>query len=391
MNKFIGDGSYGCVFKPAFECKDKKRKSKNIEMISKIFHRDSSARNELFEYTNVVKKIDPRGKFTVKLYDSCKVSKSDISPSEFRKCNTNSKYNANEFEQIVYENGGVDLYRAVNHVYFENIVLAALPFFKGLIKLANKGYVHNDIKTLNVVYNVNTDKLSMIDFGIVEPNDRIFNINRPYSHYLYYPPEYEMFNVFMTMPVLYIQDLYKKLSVDLSSCSKQEVLEVQKIVMDNFLYGYSRFNKDCVFKVRNQYKINIKPLLWNNIILINTIKAFRNAYNACEIDKESFINYELSLNTKLKIKAHFDQYVNRVDVYMTGLMMIELLMGMLNKHKVHIDTLEDPMVITEIIIMCSRMINVDSSQRYTSRQALVHFKNIHNRLYTLKQLKNETV
>lgn len=394
MSEYVEMGSYGCVFRPAIPCKNNGNITQKLPTISKVFHRSSDARHEIEEYRQIVEKLDPRGKFTVKLIDNCQINRASIPESELAHCNKHrQRYTDNAFMQIIFENGGIDLEKASanNSINFETIILSALPFFKGLLTMANKKYVHNDIKTLNVVFNPNTKKVSLIDFGFIKNYDDIFSIKKYYPKYLYYPSEYEIFSFFMKESPLKIAQLYESASTNLATCTKKNLKTIQELGMNTLMVGLVDFNKYMsitnawISKIKRKHNIDLKPFLLGKEQSINAINAFCNAYKACKLDKELNTNV-ISYKTRKLLKLHFDKYLNRIDVYMTGLMLIELFIEMLHKEKVCLETLEDIDIINEFINMCNHMINADAAQRYTPQQTLTHFKKI----YSAMQLRHQT-
>ena len=202
--KFINSGAYGCVVRPNIPCLDKDLVSK--KMISKLFipRSSSSAYRDEIELNNIVKNIDPSSKFTVKMMEYCKIKNEKIPTNIPRHCSTDKYGNKpEEINQIIYEYGGLDLYkmiRADNRPTFFEIFKAFKNVFEGLVVLKKKKIVHYDIKPENMVFlteGVKTPVIKLIDFGLSQSMNDVYspNFELNYIHrYAYYPPEFLAFS-----------------------------------------------------------------------------------------------------------------------------------------------------------------------------------------------------
>lgn len=393
--EFVGEGSYGCVFKPALKCADAKRPLQQaLPIVSKVFHKDSSAKKEVIEHKRI-HVIDPNGEFTVRLFKNCKVKKAAIPPAEFNKCDQH-KYRDETYTQLIYENGGMNLEQAVDHVHFESVVSALPSLFKGLEVMESKKYIHNDIKTLNILYNPDTVKASFIDFGLAIPVAKAFNIGKPLeSEYIYYPPDYAIFALIMNQGAFYSNSIYntfKKFKHASPSLEASQLKHIQEFVQDNLLYGYSGFadyfdiDKRFVESQLQMNGIDFSPLLWYKYPVIRVMEAFCAMYEACNLEK-SVLN--VSWNYDAVVKKYYDTYAApRIDVYMTGLAMIELMVTMLRKDKVRIDTPTDKDAIREYIALCVRMTDMDCARRCTPREASTLFKTVHTHVINIVSAKH---
>ena len=68
----IGEGSYGCIFKPIVTCQKKIHVPKNT--IGKVFV-DYSEFDLEKAIQNKIKKLDPNNEFTIPLYNVCDIAK----------------------------------------------------------------------------------------------------------------------------------------------------------------------------------------------------------------------------------------------------------------------------------------------------------------------------
>lgn len=195
---YIAKGSYGCVFAPNLKCMDKDMPS---DVIGKVF-RDTIAMTEEKALSEQVKKIDPQGKWTVPYYGSCPTDIKQALPSDNVHACSHTK-RLSKTEQLLYQNGGIDLMNVVREfgmlkdVFIDDFIPMMLPLLEGLVSLDKKRMVHCDIKPVNMLYNGQSKKLFIIDFGLLMPYKDIANKNKDFIlswTYPYYPPEFYMYS-----------------------------------------------------------------------------------------------------------------------------------------------------------------------------------------------------
>jgi len=180
-NLFVGEGSYGCIFKPGLDCKGNKNNNKNI--INKIqlinFYSDNELNisNKIKELPNYETRFSPTINYCIiefdKLYNNPNM---DIKKcSILSQINTENNFINNKFYMfyIKYVYGKINIYD-----YFIEILNDKLEFNKtylhSIYYLFNSVYllninniVHNDLDNYkNILYNTKTYKPIIIDFGI---------------------------------------------------------------------------------------------------------------------------------------------------------------------------------------------------------------------------------
>lgn len=250
---FVGEGGFGCVFRPPLGGDKKEDKDK----IGKVFDNKNFFDKEN-EIDNVVKKIDPESKFTVKQHSAAKVRKELIKADDgIRSCTTLVKAPSISYYQIVYDYGGVDLQE--KSLYEKDFKTHAMVYkmmsnvFKGVKVIKDKGYVHNDIKPENMLYDKKSKRINIIDFGLVTKKEKLFTqeqMNRARFSYIYYPPEYKLYYIMNTPPLnrekLPMNELYLRLyreyleNIGQSTEAKLQLLlninvfnEIKKFVTEN--------------------------------------------------------------------------------------------------------------------------------------------------------------
>mgnify|MGYP006170063125 FL=1 len=195
--KFVGEGAYGCVLKPAKSCKNKEQYIKNT--VAKLFtYKDEWE----IENTNndIIEKIFKNHKYLLlKRISSCKVTNIDslYKYENYIKCDSIEPYNIKDLYQIVYSYGGKDLHYIKDMISFRDLYKSMYNIFNTIYILNSKGYSHQDIRMPNILYNYKTKKTKIIDYGLlINYNEKIgdkndFMYNKP-SYVL--PPEYNVGN-----------------------------------------------------------------------------------------------------------------------------------------------------------------------------------------------------
>jgi len=203
--KYIYEGAYGCTFYPSLPCtKTSKRKG-----LGKLFNNYFDFKQEE-KIQNFIKKIDPNYEATIPYYGSCRVNLDKTTKSdEINKCNIANGYSVSKrsINQLMFKYGGDDLdiiinnmkksnsntktYNKYKDLHFDKFIPLILPLVKCIIKIAKYGYLHADIKPPNILYNIKSNKLYLIDFGLLQKQRYITQSGSTLSFkYLYYPPEF---------------------------------------------------------------------------------------------------------------------------------------------------------------------------------------------------------
>jgi len=203
-HKLLDKGGYGCVITQPIT--DKKYVVKNIlpyknpnkKDVGKIFRNNKGHKfSKELELSNIVKKMDPKGKYTTVLKGANKLNNDFLSKNEaLRKCLLSKHFfSEKNYYQIIMENGGLPFDEVQPYSVKYNLFLRMLrTFLKGMIEFQKLGYVHNDLKPANVL--INNKKISLIDFGLVLKKDELYsskNLDYLSRYAYYYPPEYYIY------------------------------------------------------------------------------------------------------------------------------------------------------------------------------------------------------
>jgi serine/threonine protein kinase len=261
-------------------------------------------KDELQSYDRV-KKLDPTGKFTLTPVESCKVTKTQIDVRELRKCG--KKWNGKHMflDQIIYPNGGQDLYVLKEYTNVINIVdllRALVPVVNGLAVLYDMNICHQDIKPDNIVYNMNTKRAYLIDFGLSVMNTKIFEEdNDTFTDYVYryYPPEYSIFHMLMKNP--------KTVYTLNRNRTKMILKRVQKNLSDQMVHQFAK----SMLNICPELEKEAHELMLDNI---------RHQNNVLELVRQldTFVNGK-------NLRTAFSKAVDgKIDIYSFGVTLAEI-------------------------------------------------------------------
>ena len=196
MPPFIGEGTYGCVFKPPVSCRNRGNIGSN-SVVGKVFRSDKEFKKEV-EINDIVKLIDPQRKFTLPMLNTCRTSNFE-SKDQVGQCRLiNNPYDSSGFSQILYKDGGQNFKQVMNTIkgsprIFIKVMKMFKPVLQGLVQMQAYGYVHQDIKPQNML--LKNKKIYLIDFGLINSANNIYSEEQRYIlqyDYPYYPPEYKL-------------------------------------------------------------------------------------------------------------------------------------------------------------------------------------------------------
>jgi serine/threonine protein kinase len=179
----IGEGTYGCVHKPSLKCVENGMDYDN--KISKLIH-SRDAIKELKEYL-VIQDADPSEEFFLGIPNRCNPAQLKRNIDAAKKCRiannaidkTNNKIK-DDYNLLIMNDGGLNLYDFAikmsnapatekNKNIMEDFWIECHRLFRGLNAFISHDIIHNDLKGQNIVYNMNTNRVAFIDFGLMKP------------------------------------------------------------------------------------------------------------------------------------------------------------------------------------------------------------------------------
>jgi serine/threonine protein kinase len=188
--ELIGQGTYGCVFKPGFKCDGKNMRTKKF--ITKIQRKGDTTEKKIGAQ---VIKIPHYADFFAPILNTCDISLAKIESDEIQKCD----FIDDVKEEKMYESGKMkyvgkqSLEESILEKYIKNpnyIMFALLRTHNHLLaalqKIAKIGIIHFDLKEKNIICNDKTGTPIIIDFGLSidtkeeNPYKEIQNYKNPY-------------------------------------------------------------------------------------------------------------------------------------------------------------------------------------------------------------------
>lgn len=199
----ISEGGYGCVFHPKISCSGKE--TSDTKYISKIQKDNFYSNNELY-ISSIIKNIPNYENFFSVVLSSCKVSLSKISSDDISKCkNTlhgvknavlfNLKYIENmNLHSILTSNKLMNNYLANDMYSAKHTIFIVINTFKMILEIINilsqNQIIHFDIKSDNILYDINRNIPIIIDFGISIHKIKLDPTTYKKHFYIYYPEYY---------------------------------------------------------------------------------------------------------------------------------------------------------------------------------------------------------
>lgn len=303
--QFVGQGSYGCVLKPAKKC--------NIQLnikntVVKLFKEENEYNKELKNH-NIIENIFKNNKnIIVNKLSNCKKNINEYDITAYSKCK-DIDYNTDIY-QIIYEYGGIDLdeLTILKKTTFKKIFMHLDNIFFALIILKNKKFIHQDIRSPNILLNLKKKESKLIDFGFLI-NMKNFN------------------------------DLDNKF---ISQTNHQYPPEINK---NNFLAFFEYF-KDIIVKHQSYFINNKKRKEKFKYIL-------------------HYLYQEIGLYTKYYETNKNKNNLNKFDIYMVGTTLFNLFIISNITNKMGLNNYEYNLILSFI----KKLINFNIEKRYSVEKA----------------------
>lgn len=195
---FLGEGSYGCVIKPGYNCNGDKNNIK--DSVTKLTEINFSSKNELI-VSKQIKNIKHNNKKIYKkhfapVFNYCIIQFNKLSKLDINKCeNFLDNINYPFYQQysnfikskfyifyIRYIHGAktihkyLDIFSNYNKLYKDYISTFHYLLLSIMIMQKNK-IVHNDLYDRNIIFDKKLNVPIIIDFGLSYQISRLYNIN----------------------------------------------------------------------------------------------------------------------------------------------------------------------------------------------------------------------
>lgn len=195
---FLGEGSYGCVIKPGYNCNGDKNNIKNS--VTKLTEINFSSKNELI-VSKQIKNIKHNNKKIYKkhfapIFDHCIIEFNKLSKLDINKCenfldNINYLlYNQEEYSNFIknkfyifyvrYIYGAktihkyLDVFSNYNELY-KNYISTFHYLLISIMLMQKNKIVHNDLFDRNIIFDKKLNLPIIIDFGLSYQISRLYN------------------------------------------------------------------------------------------------------------------------------------------------------------------------------------------------------------------------
>lgn len=289
---FLGNGSYGCIYKPPLKCVGNSSSSStyNKTKVGKVFERYS-------EYEIEKALQDKFRKYLLSYEKYC-----DVPIREIKDCpliSNNNNTSDGTKPQLIMPYGGDSLEKIISKRVLslkecEYILLGFEKVMKNVEELYKQGYIHQDIKPDNILYDKKKKILHLIDPGIMIKKNKIYHKDNVLisAKYFYFPPEYKLYDSKISLAD------YVNTSIDIFS---------QKVVVNNKLLLF-------IDEFQSRLKMNYEKEL-----------------------RDGFVAFKKS--------KRYNKYVSKINSYQLGIVLFYICLGCpkIIKHQGQIDLLKNMM------------------------------------------------
>ena len=307
MSKLIGEGGFGCVFYPSLTCKGKVNQTKKF--VSKIQVLDKYIIREL-NISKIIIKIPNYTIFFSPIIKSCKINIATFDSQYIKDCdiinnNINKKFILSKIPYIegkefrTYINTIDDLseylYILTNSYYY---------LLNSLQILYMQNICHYDIKFENIIYNNNTNKPIIIDFGLSFLFSDIMNFNsiKNLKQYFYiYAPQYYIWTPEIQIISYIVNNNYENKSNLLTESLLTKI--INEIIINMNIW--SLFTNNFKEKYRsNMMEFFLQFINKNNNQVIHDLIQFKSTWDSYSIN----ISFIRELIFKIKKTSNFQKY-----------------------------------------------------------------------------------
>lgn len=287
-----------------------KKKISNNTISKFIFEKDEWL-NEINNYKIISKFL--KRKHLLNLIDYCK--KTELEKVLVDNCKLLKTKKDIYIYNIIYEYGGIDLYDIIsnNNTKFLHIFFKFDNIFETVKLLYEHDYIHLDIRLPNILYNKKKKIIKLIDYGLMKNKKNISNtIKKIKKLEIYYiPPEFNNYN---------LHQMYR-------------ILISNNILKNNYAFYNNKLKKKQIQTVISYIFLNIK-------------------------------NYDTNISNKIDI--------NKIDVYMIGIVLLELLIKMNINNNLNINDKEYYLVFNYI----KKLLEPNVLKRYNIKEAHIEYKKL---------------
>lgn len=184
MSQFVGEGTSGCVHRPALKCaQDRDIAGKSVEYdntVSKLA--EPHVLHSEIRHFDQIEQIDPRHEFHTGKPVLCHPQKNVEFQRALLQCKQKD-YRSRQVDLMIMSDAGSDLKTFVNHLSNQKAEEARqqviefwtemMRIVEGLRVLLRKGAIHYDLKEDNITYDFRGRRANLIDFGNLYGKNKI--------------------------------------------------------------------------------------------------------------------------------------------------------------------------------------------------------------------------
>lgn len=427
-NKFIAQGAYGCVFRPALPCNNgpsdhahetrSPNRGKSPRPISpnssnssnspnspnstigKVFKNTSDFRDEVTAFASLSKRINTENHFSPRFMKQCNVDTSSLDllqKQQLKKCaffkgdknkNKNKKgenkasqspspSSSASLPQIVMEDGGTPLDEIQTN--FLDIFFSSKPLFEAISSLQKNQKCHLDIKEANVVYNRENDRMLLIDYGFMMDFKDLYKKVSLDTNYSSYPPEFRFAQFVLSAKSS--PDLEQRVEFELLNPLKKDLY-----IDTNYTHNVMRHALAIMKEVKklDGNKNNIKLIVAKfdpesrNKELSSFASYFFKLYNETakkHISMSKRGNLTERKREMLMLNIFRDELTKKIDSHALGMMFISMLGKSIQNKRTHIQDKttrngkENHTLMSSILSLLQRMSHANSFERLDGIEA----------------------
>lgn len=308
--KFLGKGTYGCVFDPPLLCDGE---TKRREGVGKVFSVETHAAEDEYS-SNKFKSIDKKSKYTIPVVSKCKVpiENTKYVQDEFHKCDKKGKL----YYQLILKEKGTELEAQVKtnivSVTFSDYLDGFINLAEGLVLFSKHQYCHRDIKLSNIIMTDKPHTLKYIDYGLSCAYKDVYDIEHSdfalKYDYPYFPPEFKHYYLHQTSKKgMSKTDLVRKVRanyIQYKSKFSDIGLDLKTMLTDYESELNNDLSKDIV---KNTNKVDVFSLGMSLLMVCSTYKydiETSQKQRLCDIIKRAIaFNYRLRFTPQQFVDA----------------------------------------------------------------------------------------
>jgi len=338
------------------------RCDENPKTIGKVFADKRDFKKEYLVMTQILQKMRETDIFPV-YYGTCELDSLQIRPKSLRDAcqKISMEYTRQPLFQIIMEDAGdslVDI-SSLKNFTLPRFIDALENILQGIRIISEHDKAHLDIKPSNLVFHSSQQKLKIIDLGLMRDTASIFihSNERLLSYpYTYYPPEFR-----------YVAASFRKIKGNI------KLYDFDSPYQQAFRQLFSSRTTFFFFFLANILQISddiIRPFLFSNREE-RMEKAFRFRLKGRQRIKDKYIAPFFSGTT-----------VKKIDIYMLGISMLELLSKYILVHHDQIESFrswqKESGFFTHYMTMVQHMIDPDPFERWNIDQVITFYHNTFN-------------